>query len=79
MGIEDDGRQAANISLAAGALGLTLLPLVGATVAIIAGHLARRALPAGHRARRTATVGLLLGYLGLLAPAVLVAAATLLG
>lgn len=77
MGIEEDGQRAANISLVAGALGLTLLPLVGATVAIIAGHLARRTLQPSSRARRLATVGLLLGYAGLLAPIVLVVAAKL--
>lgn len=68
----EDGRKAANISLVAGALGLTLIPLIGAVVAIIAGHLARRTLPPGTEGRRPATVGLGLGYLGLVAPAVLI-------
>lgn len=66
-----DGERAATISLVAGALGLTLLPMVGAAVAIIAGHLARRSLPVASRARRLATVGLSLGYAGLFLPLVL--------
>jgi hypothetical protein len=63
-----DGRRAATIALVAGALGLTLVPLVGAVVAIIAGLLARRALGPGVEGRRQATFGLGLGVLGLLAP-----------
>ena len=72
MNTEADGQRAANISLVAGALGLTLLPLVGAGVAIVAGHLARRLLPVSARARRVATVGLVLGYVGIIAPLLLI-------
>lgn len=60
------------MSLVSGALGLTLIPLVGAVVAIIAGHLARRTLPVAAEGRRQATIGLTLGYLGLAAPALLI-------
>lgn len=60
------------MALVSGALGLTLIPLVGAVVAIIAGHLARRTLPKGAEGRRQATIGLGLGYLGLAAPALLI-------
>lgn len=77
MSTEADGQRAATISLVAGALGLTLLPLVGAGVAVVAGHLARRLLPAGAGSRRFATVGLVLGYAGLVAPLLLVAIARL--
>ncbi len=77
MSTEADGQRAANISLVAGALGLTLLPLVGAGVAIVAGHLARRLLPSSARSRSLATVGLVLGYLGILAPLLLIGIARL--
>lgn len=60
------------MALVSGALGLTLIPLVGAVVAIIAGHLARRTLPQGAEGRRQATIGLSLGYLGLAVPALLI-------
>jgi hypothetical protein len=69
---QQDGQKAATISIVSGALGLTLIPLVGAVVAIIAGHLARRTLPPGVEGRRLATVGAGLGYLGLVAPLALI-------
>lgn len=72
MATQEDGKTAATMSLVSGALGLTLIPLIGAVVAIIAGHLARRALPKGAEGRRQATIGLTLGYLGLAAPALLI-------
>lgn len=72
MATQEDGKTAATMSLVSGALGLTLIPLVGAVVAIIAGHLARRTLPKGAEGRRQATIGLTLGYLGLAAPALLI-------
>ncbi len=72
MATQEDGKTAATMALVSGALGLTLIPLVGAVVAIIAGHLARRTLPKGAEGRRQATIGLTLGYLGLAAPAVLI-------
>ncbi|MDP1915422.1 MAG: DUF4190 domain-containing protein [Myxococcales bacterium] len=72
MATQQDGQKAATISIVSGALGLTLIPLVGAVVAIIAGHLARRTLPPGVEGRRLATVGAALGYLGLAAPLALI-------
>ena len=72
MATQQDGQKAATISIVSGALGLTLIPLVGAVVAIIAGHLARRTLPPGVEGRRLATVGAGLGYLGLVAPLALI-------
>lgn len=72
MATQRDGQKAATISIVSGALGLTLIPLVGAVVAIIAGHLARRTLAPGVEGRRLATVGLSLGYLGLVAPLALI-------
>ncbi|MBM4781190.1 MAG: DUF4190 domain-containing protein [Archangiaceae bacterium] len=72
MATQEDGKTAATTALVSGALGLTLIPLVGAVVAIIAGHLARRTLPKGAEGRRQATIGLVLGYLGLAAPALLI-------
>ncbi len=72
MATQQDGQKAATISIVSGALGLTLIPLVGAVVAIIAGHLARRTLPPGVEGRRLATVGAALGYLGLVAPLALI-------
>lgn len=69
---QQDGQKAATISIVSGALGLTLIPLVGAVVAIIAGHLARRTLAPGVEGRRLATAGLSLGYLGLIAPLALI-------
>lgn len=72
MATQQDGQKAATISIVSGALGLTLIPLVGAVVAIIAGHLARRTLPRGVEGRRLATVGAALGYLGLVAPLALI-------
>lgn len=77
MTTPSDGKRAAQISLVAGALGLTLVPLVGAAVAIIAGVLARRSLPPGAEGRRTATFGLVLGVLGAVAPIALVSMASL--
>lgn len=72
MATQQDGQKAATISIVSGALGLTLIPLVGAVVAIIAGHLARRTLPPGVEGRRLATAGAALGYLGLVAPLALI-------
>jgi hypothetical protein len=56
------------VSLVAGILGWTLLPLIGAVVAVIAGHIARREIDESHGSLEgdtLALIGLGLGYLQL--------------
>lgn len=71
---------AATISLVFGILGLFPLLLIGAIVAIVAGHLALREIHASGDqigGRKLATVGLTLGYAQLVVPLLLLAYAVL--
>ena len=54
------------ISLVAGICGLTVVPVFGAVTAIVTGHVARsQTARTGENGRVLATVGLCLGYVGL--------------
>ncbi|HUX70072.1 MAG TPA: DUF4190 domain-containing protein [Cellulomonadaceae bacterium] len=57
---------AAIVSLVAGICGFNVLPFVGSVIAVVAGHRARAQIArTGENGGRLATVGLWLGYVGL--------------